>query len=130
MINTLYQHKSVRIITYIQVLLLHIKHYHRYPTYSSLCNQAFTSLGFILHAHPLSLAFTSQHINNLAQSGRSETCLPGGAPSASRAYTSRNVMATQIRPHPKVVQNTALTPRIRREPVLYIECHICVCVCY
>ena len=32
-------------------------------------------------------------------------------------------MAIQIRPHPKVVQNTALTPQIRRETVLYIECH-------
>ena len=32
-------------------------------------------------------------------------------------------MATQIRPHPNVVQNTALTPSIRRETILYIECH-------
>ena len=35
-------------------------------------------------------------------------------------------MATQIRPHPKVVQNTALTPPIRRETILYIECHISI----
>ena len=32
-------------------------------------------------------------------------------------------MATDIRPHPKVVQNTALTPPIKRETVLYKECH-------
>ena len=43
--------------------------------------------------------------------------------SVSLSYIHKNVMATQIRPHPRVVQNTALTPPIRREPILYIECH-------
>ena len=49
--------------------------------------------------------------------------VPDGAPSVSRSYIHDNVMATRIRPHPKVVQNTALTPPIRRETISYIECH-------
>ena len=46
---------------------------------------------------------------------------------ASPAHTFHDdVMATQIRPHPKVVQNTALTPRIRRESYTLNVTYVCI----
>ena len=52
-----------------------------------------------------------------------ETRVPGGASNISRSHIHENVMTIDIRPHLIVVQNTTLTPPIRRETRLYKECH-------
>ena len=64
-------------------------------------------------SHPNSLRFLYR-----------ETRVPGGASSIPRAHIHENVMATDIRPHLIVVQNTTLTPPTKRETRLYKECHI------
>ena len=69
----------------------------------------------MIYTHPLGYAITSELTEILVQSGRLETHVPGGASSISRAHIHENVMAADIRPHLIVVQNTALTPPIKRE---------------
>ena len=72
-----------------KVLLPHNKHYDRYPIYFPLCNSTLTSLRFIIHVHSLDYIFTSEHINNLLQSGRKRTRGPVVAPSVSRLIFMR-----------------------------------------
>ena len=73
----------------------------------------------MIYTHPLSYAITSSLTEILVQSARLETRLPGGASNISRSHIHENVMATDIRPHLIVVQNTTLTPPIKRETRIY-----------
>ena len=96
------------------VLLPHIIHYHRDPTYSSLCNKTFTSLRFMIYTHSLDYTITSEHTEILVQTARLETRVPGGASSIPREHT-RVCHGNLHHPISIVVQKATLTPTIKRE---------------
>ena len=81
-----------------KVLLPHIIHYHRDPTYSSLCNYTFTSLRFIIYMHWSAYSITSEHTEILLQTGCCrDACSRGRLQHPPRTHTRMSWQLTS--PH-------------------------------